>query len=369
VVNALVGYIAALARKPSAPEIAALAVLVLVAAAEALHARRVQRVARLAFGPGGRPSAWARATPTLRTLAATALAWGLVTLIAIEPRRYTSGEGGATSDKPGHVLIVLDVSPSMRLVDSGPERKSSRMTRARELMESFFSRAPLESNLVTVVAVYNGAKPVVVDTHDAEVVRNILGDLPMHYAFKAGQTKLLDGLEEAARIAHPWEPKSTALILISDGDTVPLTGMPPMPASIRSVMVVGIGDPTVGKFIDGRQSRQDVPTLKQIATRLNGEYHDGNDHHLSSSWIASATGREPADLLRRLTRREYALIAIGLGSAILALLPLILHFLGTSWRPGTSNPREPRSWWQESGKARSPTPGKQTLVPAGRRSS
>ena len=263
------------------------------------------------------------------------------------------------------MLIVLDVSPSMRLVDSGPERNKSRMARGRELMESFFSRAPLESNLVTVVAVYNGAKPVVVDTRDAEVVRNILGDLPMHYAFKSGPTRLFDGLQEAARIAHPWEPRSTALILISDGDTVPMSGMPPMPASIRSVMVVGIGDPTVGRFIDGRQSRQDVPTLKQIAARLNGEYHDGNERHLSSNWIAGATGREPEDILRRLTRREYALIAVGIGSALLALLPLLLHFFGTSWRPGASNsgpPRLSRGRRRESGSPGS-GPGTEPLSP------
>jgi Ca-activated chloride channel family protein len=321
---------------PWAPEIAALVALVLAALAETLHAARVRRLARLAFGPRGRPAAWAHAAPFLRSSAFAALAWGLATLVAIEPRRYTGGTGGGADAKPGHVMLVLDVSPSMRLVDSGPERADSRMSRARRLMESFFSRAPLDSNLVTVVAVYHGAKPVVVDTRDAEVVRNILGDLPMHYAFRSGKTRLLDGLEVAAEIAHPWEPRSTTLILISDGDTVPMTGMPAMPPSIRSVMVVGVGDPTVGRFIDGRQSRQDVPTLKQIAARLGGEYHDGNEKHLSSSWIASATGREPADLLRRLTRREYALIAVASGAALLALLPLFLHFLGTSWRPGPS---------------------------------
>jgi hypothetical protein len=46
---------------------------------------------------------------------------------------------------------------------------------------------------VSVVAVYNGAKPVVIDTKDFEVMRNILGDLPMHHAFRSGKTKLFDG--------------------------------------------------------------------------------------------------------------------------------------------------------------------------------
>jgi Ca-activated chloride channel family protein len=318
-----------------AAEYAALIVLVLASAAEWLHTRRVRRVAVLAFGPRKHPSAWARTAPVLRALAATAAVWGLMTLLVVDPKRYTASDSDRSDRPPGHILLVLDVSPSMRLVDAGPEKKESRMQRARRVMDSFFERAPIEDNLVSVVAFYNGAKPVVVDTKDLDVVRNILGDLPMHYAFPSGKTKLFSGLEEAARIAHPWQPKSTTLILLSDGDTVPATGMPKMPDSIRSVVVVGVGDTQVGKFIDGRQSRQEAPMLQQIAVRLGGTYHNGNDKQLSTALIAESTGREREDVFERLTRREYALIAAGAGCALLALLPLLLHFFGTRWRPGT----------------------------------
>jgi Ca-activated chloride channel family protein len=255
----------------------------------------------------------------------------------IEPRSYSSdGSEAGSSDDPHHVLLVLDVSPSMRLLDAGPEKKESRMQRARELMDSFFARVPVELYRVSVVAVYNGAKPVVVDTKDYEVVRNILGDLPMHYAFPAGKTKLLSGLEEAVKLAEPWNPRSTTLVVLSDGDTVPGTGMPRLPASIRSVLVVGVGDPNVGKFIDGRQSRQDVPTLKQIAVRLGGTFHNGNDHHLASALISDAMGLESESLFEKLTLRDYALLACAAGALVLGFLPLLLHFFGTSWRPGAS---------------------------------
>jgi len=316
--------------------LAALFALVFASGAEALHARRVRRLAALAFGPSRRPAAWARLAPYLRVAALSALAWALVTLLTLEPRRYATGMAAEKSDSDfQHVLIVLDVSPSMRLVDAGPEKKESRMARARELIESFFDRVPIEESRVSVVAVYNGAKPVVVDTKDFEVVRNIFGDLPMHYAFQAGKTKLFDGLEEAVKIAKPWNPRSTTLLVLSDGDTVPATGMPKLPAAIRSVLVVGVGDSRTGKFIDGRQSRQDIPTLKQMAARLGGTFHDGNDKHLSSSLIASAAGLEPADIFEKLTRRDYAMIAASLGVLILGLLPPLLHFFGTRWRPGT----------------------------------
>lgn len=317
-----------------------LVALALCAAAELLHARRVRHVAALAFGPTRKPAWWARGAPWMRALAAGLLAWGLATLLVVEPRHYamSAGEQPANAD-PQHVLLVLDVSPSMRLVDAGPTKKQSRMQRAHDLMESFFARIPLELYRVSVVAVYNGAKPVVIDTKDFEVVRNVLGDLPMHYAFPAGKTKLFTGLEEAARIAKPWNPRSTTLVLVSDGDTVPATGMPRMPASVRSTIVVGVGDPSVGKFIDGRNSRQDVPTLRQIAARLGGAFHNGNDLQIASSLIADATGLEAEDVWEQLTEREYALIAIGVGASILALLPLLLHAFGTRWRPGTRRAR------------------------------
>jgi Ca-activated chloride channel family protein len=317
------------------PLIAAAIALLACAAAEWLHARRVQRIAQLAFGPDRAPALWARLVPALRPLACAFLAWGLTTLMVIEPRRYAqTGSDEAFAADPKHILLVLDVSPSMRLEDAGPEKKQARMARARGLMESFFERIPLEEYRVSVVAVYNGAKPVVVDTRDFEVVRNILGDLPMHYAFPAGKTKLFDGLEEAAKLAKPWDPRSTIVLLISDGDTVPATGIPRMPESVKSVLIVGVGDPQVGKFIDGRHSRQDVSTLKQIAARLGGSFHNGNEKQLASSLIAEATGAEEEPVWERLDRRDYALIAILAAAGLLSLLPLLLHYFGTAWKPG-----------------------------------
>ena len=104
--------------------------------------------------------------------------------------------------------------------------------------------------------------------------------------------------------------------------------------SIRSTLIVGVGDPLAGKFIDGRQSRQDVPTMRQIAARLGGTFHNGNEKQLASNLIAEATGMEEEDVFERLTRREYALLASLAGALLLALLPILLHFFGTSWHPG-----------------------------------
>jgi len=321
------------------PELAAIAAVLVTALAEALHARRVRRLAALAFGPAREAARWVAAVPWLRAAAAGAFAWGIATLLVLEPRKF--GTGGKSAQRPEdvrHILLVLDVSPSMQLEDAGPDKKLRRSHRAREVLESFFRRVPLEKNRISVIAVYNGAKGVVEDTSDFEVVRNILTDLPMTHAFRAGKTKLLDGIEEAAKLARNWNPNSATLVLVSDGDTVPATGMPELPASIGDVLVVGIGDPSTGKFIDGRQSRQDVSTLRQMAVRLGGLYWNGNEHHLASADLAGLVAVAETSAFDGLTRREYALLAALAGAGTLAVLPLLLAAFGTRFRPGVRAP-------------------------------
>lgn len=318
-------------------ELATCALLIVMIGAEWLHARRCRRLAYLAFGPTRRPATWARLAPLLRIVAAAALCWGMVTLILLEPKVHRGDELPESEMK--HAVLVLDVSPSMRLQDAGPSALQSRMQRASDVMESFFKRVAIQQYRLSVVAVYNGAIPVVVDTNDVDVVRNILSDLPMHYAFVAGKTNIFSGLEEAARIARPWKPRSATVILVSDGDTVPATGMPKMPASVGNVVVVGVGDPVTGGFIDGRQSRQDTSTLRQIAVRLGGTFHNGNENHLSTSLLNKLTKTGATSKLEQLTKREYALICCGLGATIYAFLPFLLHYFGTRWNPGVPRQR------------------------------
>ena len=301
--------------------------------AEVVHFRRCARLAPLAFGPSASPRPWAMLAPGIRLLSAVAVAWGLSTLLVVQPKSFRP-EGEVQPGKEQHLLIVLDVSPSMRLEDAGPNGKQSRKERGRDLMRSLFERLTTEQYRVSAIAVYNGAKPVVVDSKDLNVIDGVLGDLPLFQAFESGKTRLLDGLREAAEIAKPWNPGSTTVILLSDGDTVPPQGMPSMPASVASVLVVGVGDPSQGSFIDGRQSKQDTFMLRQIATRLRGTYHDGNKRHLPSELVAGIALRGVQNQKEPWTRREYALMATAIGSFLLAVLPWLLEHFGTTYRPG-----------------------------------
>lgn len=313
-------------------EFAALIVFVLAVFAEALHRRRVRAAAVLAFGPGGRPRPWVFATPLLRVLALTACCWGLISLYLLDPKIHVAEDQDPKTRR--HLLIALDVSPSMRLQDAGIEGKQSRMRRVADVMQSFFARVPTSQYKISVIAFYTRAIPVVVDTTDMGVIYNILGDLPMHYAFDKGETNLFKGLEMAASTARRWDPKSTTLVVVSDGETVPATGMPKMPAAIADVLVVGVGDPVAGSFIDGRQSRQDVSTLRQVAARLGGVFHDCNDKQLPSDTLERLAIASRSTPLREFTQREFALLASGLGASVYCLLPLLLHFFASDWKPG-----------------------------------
>jgi Ca-activated chloride channel family protein len=199
---------------------------------------------------------------------------------------------------------------------------------------SVLDRVALEQAKVTVVAFYNGAKPVVVDAEDPNVVRNILADLPLDYAFDLGKTNLFAGLTEAFNIAKPWREKSATLFVVSDGDTVPEAGMPVPPPSIGRVIVLGVGDSRVGKFIDGHQSRQDAATLRQVAARLHGVYHDGNEKHLPSQFIADLAQALPLREDTKAGKRELAICATAAGAFLVAAVPVALALAGTGWRPG-----------------------------------
>lgn len=310
----------------------AIGVTVCVLLAEWLHARKVKRVALLAFGPDGNARSWTRAVPFVRALGLGALTWGCATLYMTDARFHRAA--GARPNELRHILIVLDVSPSMTLVDAGTGGSQTRTKRAAEVMLSVLDRVVLEQAKVSVVAFYTAARPVVVDAQDLAVVKNILSDLPLDQAFDHGQTSLFSGLEEAFKLAHDWRPGSTTLFLLSDGDTVPATGMPIPPPSVEQVIVIGVGDARAGKFIDGHTSRQDASTLRQVAARLNGTYYDANQRHISTELLADLNQALPVKDETKAGQRELALVLIGIGGLIPAALSVATALLGTAWHAG-----------------------------------
>ena len=297
----------------------------LVAFGEASHRRRVRRVARLAFGPRGRAAWWTPAVAPARVLATFLATLGLLFLLRYDPVEIEARPSKAASK---HLLVLLDASPSMQVKDAGPEEpRMSRAAWAGKVAQGILDRLDMDTTRITIVAFYTDALPIVQDTFDKEVIRNALDGLPMYIAFKPGPTNVQVGLEKGFEIARPWPQRSTTLLILSDGDSNATSPPSNMPSSIADTIVVGVGDAVRTTVVGGHSSRQDAMSLRQLAARLRGYYHDGNRKHLPSEVLDRLTMIAP-HVGDRWTPRDLALWATGIGAFTLALAVLGLMLFG-----------------------------------------
>ncbi|MBL9121514.1 MAG: VWA domain-containing protein [Phycisphaerae bacterium] len=312
-------------RNPGVLLMLALAIMALVAVAEWFHAKRIARVARLAFGSTGKPALWTAVVPGARIVAAGLLAWGLGFLATYDPIEIDTRPAKNASQ---HVLLCFDASPSMHIADAGPDKeKVSRAVWGGKVVQAILDRLDMDITRVTIVAFYTDALPIVKETFDKEVVRNVLDGLPMYAAFEPGGTDVNKGVLEALEQARPWPKKSALLVVVTDGDTAGSAPPNRLPSSIADSIVVGVGDSNRTTPLWGRPSRQDSASLRQLAARLGGLYHDGNVKHLPSSVLERLSMIQPrvgADV----ALRDLALFAVGLGGFTLALATPALLVLG-----------------------------------------
>lgn len=308
----------------SAALVGAIVVGLVIALAEWLHARRTRRVAHLAFGAPGRPRRWTGAVPTMRTIAGMCLAWGLIVLLMQQPEVV---ETRPTKEASKHLLVCLDASPSMYVADAGPSGDQKRAVWAGELIQAILDRLDTETTRVTVFAVYTKALPVIEDTFDMNVVRNMLDGLPLYAAFQPGTTKLSDGITDALEYARAWEPNSATLVVISDGDADDSRPVRFVPSSIADSIVIGVGDPVRPTIVAGHRSKQETASLRTLASRLDGVYYQGNDKHLPSSMLNQLTMIKPR-VTDALGLRELAFVAIGVGGTVAALIGPALALAG-----------------------------------------
>lgn len=308
---------------------AALGALALGALAEGLHARRSARLGRLAFGPDAKPRAWTLLAPPLRAGAFAGVVWALVVLLAFEgSSRQRERHAAATR----HLLVLLDVSPSMEIADAGEDGSQSRRSRAAELLKSVMQRANSERLRVTMACFYADALLLVRECADRELIWHFADNLPLHIAFKPGKTSLLKSLNTAGGFAKDFPRKSVTLLVLTDGDTVPATGLKPLPSSVSELLIVGVGRVNRGTFIDSHQSRQDSAALTQLARRLGGHYHDGNVKQVPSGLLRPLSAPDEGTDTFQIGARTLAILALAAGVSVLCLLPLLLEAFGSGWQ-------------------------------------
>ncbi len=309
---------------------AACGAAVLAAFAEWLHARRVRRLARLAFGPENQPRLWTQLAPPLRVLALAGVVWALVILMAFEGSSRARENKAKTTR---HLMIMLDVSPSMLLKDSGEGGVTPRAAQAANLIRSVLDRAPSGEVKVSMTCFYTDAMPLVTACSDREVIMNFAGNLPLHIAYQPGKTDLVKSLNTVGDLVKDLPRKSTTLLVISDGDTVPDSGLKPMPSAVSDVIFAGVGDPARGTFIDGHLSRQDSASLSQLARRLGGIYHNGHRLNVPSEMLRHLIAPDETKEKVKINLRVLAMIILAASASVLCLLPLLLEYFGSAWKP------------------------------------
>ena len=298
--------------------------------AEWLHARRVRRLARLAFGLESQPRLWTQIAAPLRVVALAGMVWSLVVLLGFEgSSRSRERKAKATR----HLLVMLDVSPSMQLKDAGEGGALPRAAQAASLLKSILDRAPSSEVKVTMACFYTDAMPLVTQCADREVVMNFADNLPLHIAFRPGKTDLVKSLNTVGELVKDFPRKSTTLLVLSDGDAVPDSGLEPLPSAVSDAIFAGVGDPSRGTFIDGHLSRQDSGSLSQLARRLGGAYHNGNRLQVPSDLLRHLLAPDETQEKLKLNLRVLALIILASSAAVLCALPLLLEYFGSAWKP------------------------------------
>lgn len=297
---------------------------------ESLHARRCRRLGRLAFGPDSRPRAWTRLVPAARVVGLAGAVWALTVLMAFEGFSRTRERNVAATR---HLMVLLDVSPSMEMKDAGESDGDTRRDRAAALLKSVMERVASDRVKISMACFYTDAMLLVKECADREVIWNFADNLPLHLAYRPGKTDLVKSLNSAGDMVKDFPRKSTTLLVLTDGDAVPDTGLKPMPSAVAETIFVGVGDPGRGTFIDGHLSRQDSAALSQLARRLGGHYHNGNTRQVPSEWLRRLTVSEDRSDRVQVSLRVLAIVVLASSAGLLCLLPILLEFFGSGWKP------------------------------------
>ena len=119
------------------------------------------------------------------------------------------------------------------------------------------------------------------------------------------------------------------MVVLTDGDAVPPTGLKPLPSSVSNLVIVGVGTTARGSFIDGHNSRQDGASLSQVARRLGGAYFDGNHKQVPSALLNSLTKSNDKGDGMKAGLRMTAVVVFACAAVLICLLPLLLEWFGS----------------------------------------
>ncbi len=316
------------------------AIALLAGGAEFLHARRIQATAPLLRANQASPAPWTHHLPWIRTVCIALLAGALSILF----HASDSTQRGKNHLRERHLIVLLDVSPSMLIRDAGESGSESRAERASRILTELLNRCPGDHLKISLVAFYTEPKPLVQATNDRNVIRYMASELPLHILFKPGKTDLLKSLNLTPKLIPELPYRSASLLVLSDGDAIANTGLNPLPNSFDEALFVGVGRTSGGTFIDDHNSRQDSASLASLARRLRATYLDLNLKPLPLNVLPNLTLPSSSSPLSsdRLVPLAKAVAAIS--SGVLSLIPIALSAFGTISR-NRNRSQQPRQSW------------------------
>jgi Ca-activated chloride channel family protein len=311
------------------PLATAVLVFFFVLAAEMLHARRISCVAPLAFGPEGKPRGWVRSLALVRAFCLAGISWSLLTLLQFSVGGGAGDDADVSAEQ--QLVFMVDVSPSMDIKDAGPDGMLLRSERLRDVVVSLLGRMGRQVRY-TVVCFYTRMVPIARQALDKNLVENVFDGLPIGMVMPPGKTDLGDAVRQTFEFIKDYPEKSVTLVVCTDGDSKPVGDMGIPPASLKSVLLLGVGDPGRGTPLDGHMSRQEVAVLRGISRDLHGKYLNVNKKHIPSSALGDMCDRGSLAAGAMAGRRTLALWMLALLSLTYALIPPALEFFGSGWR-------------------------------------
>ena len=266
-----------------------------------------------------RGSSWARHIPAALLLAALA-----VLCVALARPTVTV----AAPQEQATVVLVVDVSGSMRAEDVAP----SRLEAAREAMRTFVDRVPKKVQ-VALVAFSDGPEVVTPPTTDRELLSAGIDYLTPGFGTAIGDAlaRAVEVVAPAAEAGMPVVAPRTAdgkplsaILLLSDGAQTRGTLSPGDGASRAQqakipiyTIALGTDEGTIEVFRFGEQRTIPVPpdrtTLRQVAEATGGEYYAAPD----AERLKSVYDRLGSQVGRADEEREVSVAFLAGGAALL----------------------------------------------------
>lgn len=242
--------------------------------AELHHLRRCGRLAPFLFSGLRTPWTILGSLATLRLFGFTLVALSTIQLWedSTLPAELNSAYDHEETDR---LLILLDASLSMNIKDAGPAGDQSRGTRAADVIRDLVLSADRLPPRTTLVVFADAHYALILDTNDWRVIQASLNNRHLSEVLFDDEKTTLGAVLEAATtdLAKEWPKDSTALLVITDGDSEDTPAPITLPPAIRRSVVVGIGS-AEGRLIGNFRSKRNDETLEAAARASGGRYYN-----------------------------------------------------------------------------------------------